>query len=62
MYTVQLYTCISIYFSCSVDDDECETASCGAAVCKNTPGGYDCVCPDGSITTTESCESECSEC
>ncbi len=39
-----------------VDDNECDTADCGSAMCKNTPGSYQCVCPGGIVTDTGSCD------
>lgn len=45
-------------FVCVVDDNECETVDCGAAVCENIPGSYRCMCPDGTETKTGSCGGE----
>ncbi|XP_063154773.1 thrombomodulin [Candoia aspera] len=38
------------------DINECESGSCASLECVNTPGSYNCICPNGLIQKLDSCE------
>ena len=60
MYTYVLYNgtyCLHNYGDSDID--ECaDNSTCDyieGSQCVNTPGGYDCVCPDGYVSCEDAC-------